>query len=62
MTKPSRNLWTVKMQHMDSEELFVLAPTVENASRKAITFCRRVDKIRNPIVLAVKFSGTIDVF
>lgn len=62
MTKPSRNLWSVRMQHLSFESLLILAPTVEKAARKAIRFTKRADSLKRPIVKEVKFSGTIDVF
>ena len=61
MTKPSRNLWSVRMQHLSYESLLVLAPDSIKAAKKAITFCRR-DGVRRPVVKAVKIDGTIDVF
>lgn len=63
MRKPtSRNLWTVSMQHMAYESLWILAFTAEKAAKKAITFCRRNDGLSRPVVEEVKYSGTIDVF
>ena len=62
MTKPSRNLWSVRMQHLSYDEsLLVLAPDSIKAAKKAITFCRR-DGVRRPVVKAVNLDGTIDVF
>lgn len=58
----SRNLWSVTMQHMSYESLWILAPTAEAAGRKAITFAKRNDGLKRPVVKEVKFSGTIDVF
>lgn len=58
----SRNLWSVRMQHMSYGSLWVLAPTAESAARKAITFAKREDGLKRPVVKEVKFSGTIDVF
>lgn len=62
MKKPSRNLWSVKMQHMAWESLWVLAPTAESAGQKAIRLCRREDQLKSPVVKSVTFSGTIDAF
>ena len=61
MTKPSRNLWSVRMQHLLYDSLLVLAPDRIKAAKKAITFCRR-NGVRRPVVKAVKLDGTIDVF
>lgn len=61
-TATSRNLWSVTMQHMSFESLWILAPTVESAARKAISFSKRSDGVKRPVVKEVKFSGTIDVF
>lgn len=58
----SRNLWTVRMQHLSCESLLILAPTVEAAVRKAITFAKRKDGLKRPVVKEVTSSGTIDVF
>ena len=58
----SRNLWSVNMQHMSFESLWILAPTAESAARKAITFAKRNDGLKRPVAREVKFSGTIDVF
>jgi len=58
----SRNLWSVSMQHLSYERLLVLAPTAESAVRKAISFAKRNDGLKRPVVKEVKFSGTIDVF
>lgn len=58
----SRNLWSVTMQHLAYESLWILAPTVESAARKAITFARRNDGVKKPVVKDVRYSGTIDVF
>ena len=61
-TATSRNLWSVRMQHMSFESLWVLAPTAEAAARKAISFSKREDGVKKPVVKEVKFSGTIDIF
>ncbi len=58
----SRNLWNVKMQHLPYSNLLILAPTAEAAGRKAISFSKRNDGVKRPVVKEVKFSGTIDVF
>lgn len=50
------------MQHLSYESLWVLAPTAEQAARKAIVFTRKADGLSKPVVKEVKFSGTIDVF
>jgi len=50
------------MQHMSFESLWVLAPTAEAAARKAISFSKREDGVKKPVVKEVKFSGTIDIF
>lgn len=58
----SRNLWSVDMQHMSFESLWILASTAESAARKAITFAKRNDGVKKPVVKEIKYSGTIDVF
>ena len=61
MKKPSRNLWSIRMQHLSYEKLLVLAPDTIKAAKKAITFSRR-DGVRRPVVKSIEFNGTIDVF
>lgn len=58
----SKTLWSVGMQHMSFESLWILAPTAELAARKAIAFAKRNDLVKRPVVKEVKLSGTIDVF
>ena len=60
--KISRNLWTIKMQHLSYVRLFILAPNLDSAARKAITFAKRNDGVKRPVVKEISFSGTIDVF
>lgn len=62
MKATSRNLWSVRMQHMSYENLLILAPTAEKAAHKAIVFCRKNDSLVRPVVKEIKFSGTIDAF
>ena len=62
MTKPSRNLWAVKMEHHAYTTMWVLASTAEKAVQKAIAFCQKNDDISRPVVKEVKSQGTIDVF
>lgn len=63
MRRPtSKNLWSVRMQHFSYESLLIVASTLENAAKKAITFCKRTDGIKRPKVTSVKFSGEIDAF
>lgn len=62
MTKPSRNLWKVKMKHNPAVNLLILAATAELAVRKATTFTRCDVGLTRPVVIEVTFSGTIDVF
>ena len=62
MTKQSRNLWAVKMEHHAYTTMWVLASTAEKAAQKAIRFCQQNDDIRRPVVKEVKSHGTIDVF
>lgn len=58
----SKNLWSVRMQHLSYESLWILASTADKAARKAITFSRRNDGLSRPVVKEVKYSGTIDIF
>ena len=62
MKATSRKLWSVRMQHLAYESLLVLAPSVEKAAKKAITFTKKNDGVHKPVVKEVKFSGTIDAF
>jgi|HubBroStandDraft_1064217.scaffolds.fasta_scaffold667451_2 hypothetical protein len=62
MKATSRNLWSVRMQHMSYESLLILAPSAEQAARKAIVFTRKEDGLARPVVKEVKFSGAIDKF
>jgi hypothetical protein len=62
MKATSRNLWSVRMQHLSYESLLILASTAENAAKKAISFSRKNDGLARPVVKEVKFSGTIDKF
>jgi hypothetical protein len=62
MKATSRNLWSVRMQHLTYESLLVLAPTAEKAANKAIAFTKKNDGVPKPVVKEVKFSGTIDAF
>lgn len=62
MKATSRNLWSVRMQHLSSETLLVLASTAEKAAQKAIVFSRKNDGLARPVVKEVKFNGTIDAF
>jgi hypothetical protein len=60
--EPSRNLWNVRMEHNKFQSLLILAPDSIKAARKAITFTKRNDKVKQPVVTEVKFGGTIDAF
>jgi len=61
-TATSRNLWSVRMQHRSFENLLILAPTAEVATRKAISFSKQENDVKKPVVKEIKFSGIIDVF
>jgi hypothetical protein len=62
MKTTSRNLWSVRMKHRTSTTLWIIASTVEQASKKAIAFSKKEDSESHPVVQEVTFSGTIDKF
>ena len=62
MASKSNKLWAVKVAHQSFESLWIIASNAEQASAKAIRFCKKTDGVRRAVVKSIISHGTIDVF